>query len=99
YARGRIGGVEEAVAATWRWRSGAFPKLIQTVGPAGSGKSTFARGLPGVNAYVSLDDLREARGSRADQRANEAVLREGLDRLDKALAGGGNVVWDATSLN
>ncbi|WP_037680413.1 RNA ligase family protein [Streptomyces griseus] len=99
YARGRIGGVEEAVAATWRWRSGAFPKLIQTVGPAGSGKSTFARGLPGVNAYVSLDDLREARGSRADQRANEAVLREGLDRLDKALAGGGTVVWDATSLN
>ncbi|MGJ3558469.1 AAA family ATPase [Streptomyces sp. INA 01156] len=27
------------------------------------------------------------------------MLREGLDRLDSALAGGGTVVWDATSLN
>ncbi|MEU6193018.1 RNA ligase family protein [Streptomyces sp. NPDC047061] len=98
YALGRIGGADEAVAATWRWRSGAFPKLVQTVGPAGSGKSTFARGLPGVDAYVSLDDLREARGSRADQRANGEVLREGLGRLDRALAGGGTAVWDATSL-
>ncbi|UUU24362.1 RNA ligase family protein [Streptomyces sp. DSM 40750] len=103
YARGRIGGggggVEEAVAVTWRWRSGAFPKLIQLAGPAGSGKSTFARGLTGVDAYVSLDDLREARGARADQRANADVLRAGLDRLDGALAAGGTVVWDATSLN
>lgn len=98
YALGRIGSADEAVAATWRWRSGAFPKLVQTVGPAGSGKSTFARGLPGVDAYVSLDDLREARGSRADQRANGEVLREGLGRLERALAGGGTVVWDATSL-
>ncbi|MER6078609.1 RNA ligase family protein [Streptomyces sp. NPDC001833] len=98
YALGRIGSADEAVAATWRRRSGAFPKLVQTVGPAGSGKSTFARGLPGVDAYVSMDDLREARGSRADQRANGEVLREGLGRLDRALAGGGTVVWDATSL-
>ncbi|MGW0840222.1 RNA ligase family protein [Streptomyces sp. NPDC002787] len=99
YARGRISGADEAVAATWRWRSGAFPKLIQLVGPAGSGKSTFGRGLTGVDAYVSLDDLREARGARADQRANADVLRAGLDRLDGALAAGGTVVWDATSLN
>ncbi|MFJ8490853.1 RNA ligase family protein [Streptomyces sp. NPDC094038] len=98
YALGRIASADEAVAATWRWRSGAFPKLVQTVGPAGSGKSTFARGLPGVDAYVSLDDLREARGSRADQRANGEVLREGLGRLDRALAAGGTAVWDATSL-
>ncbi|MFJ9567397.1 RNA ligase family protein [Streptomyces fuscichromogenes] len=98
YALGRIGSADEAVAATWRWRSGTFPRLIQTVGPAGSGKSTFARGLPGVDAYVSLDDLREARGARADQRANAEVLRQGLGRLDRALAGGGTAVWDATSL-
>ncbi|MEW2305826.1 RNA ligase family protein [Streptomyces sp. NPDC006655] len=98
YALGRIGSADEAVAATWRRRSGVFPKLIQTVGPAGSGKSTFARGLAGVDAYVSLDDLREARGSRADQRANGEVLSEGLGRLDRALAAGGTVVWDATSL-
>ncbi|MFG6197561.1 RNA ligase family protein [Nonomuraea sp. JJY05] len=99
WARGRIATVEEAVAATWRWRSRPFPRLVQLVGPSGSGKSTFAAGLPGIDAYLSLDDLREARGSRADQRANREVLGEGLDRLDAALAAGGTVVWDATSLN
>ncbi|QFQ99786.1 AAA family ATPase [Streptomyces phaeolivaceus] len=98
YARGRVGGVDGAVAATWRWRSGAFPRLVQLVGPAGSGKSAFARGLGGVDTYVSLDELREARGARADQRANADVLREGLDRLDGALAAAGTTVWDATSL-
>ncbi|MFE6834156.1 RNA ligase family protein [Streptomyces sp. NPDC057705] len=90
--------VEEAVAATWQWRDGTFPRLVQLSGPSGSGKSTFARGLPGVDAYISLDDLRTARGSRADQRANAEVLGKGLDRLDAALARGGTVVWDATSL-
>ncbi|MFD5897956.1 RNA ligase family protein [Streptomyces sp. NPDC060366] len=102
WVEGRIRTVEEAVAATWRWRSGDFPRLIQLVGPSGSGKSTFAGGLTGVGARVSLDELRESRGSRADQRANGDVLRDGLDRLDRALARGGTggtVVWDATSLN
>ncbi|MBT2458834.1 RNA ligase family protein [Streptomyces sp. ISL-86] len=98
FARGGISTPKEAVAATWRWRDPALPQLVQLCGPSGSGKSTFARSLPGVTAYVSLDDLREARGSRADQRANPEVLREGLDRLDAALAAGGTVVWDATSL-
>ncbi|MCX4750273.1 AAA family ATPase [Kitasatospora sp. NBC_01287] len=99
WARGRLGTVEEAVAATWRWRSAEFPRLIQLVGPSGSGKSTFAAALPDIDARISLDDLREARGERADQRANQDVLREGLDRLDTALAAGGTVVWDATSLS
>ncbi|MFE9856798.1 RNA ligase family protein [Streptomyces sp. NPDC005780] len=99
YALGRLGTAEEAVAATWRWRSGDFPSLIHLVGPSGSGKSTFGRGLPGIATYLSLDDLRESRGSRADQSANADVLREGLDRLDAALVPGATVVWDATSLN
>ncbi|MET9610949.1 RNA ligase family protein [Streptomyces sp. NPDC006512] len=99
FGRGGISTPEEAVAATWRWRDAASrPRLVQLCGPSGSGKSTFARTLPGVDAYVGLDDLRAARGSRADQRANPEVLREGLDRLDRALAAGGTVVWDATSL-
>lgn len=99
YARGRITTAEEAVAATWRWRSGDFPSLIHLAGPSGSGKSTFGRGLPDTATYLSLDDLRESRGSRADQSANADVLREGLDRLDAALVPGATVVWDATSLN
>ncbi|WP_327589067.1 AAA family ATPase [Nonomuraea sp. NBC_00507] len=99
YARGRIATVDEAVAATWRWRSGRFPQLVHLVGPSGSGKSTFAASLPGIDVHLSLDDLRQARGSRADQRANQQVLGEGLDRLDAALSVGGTVVWDATSLN
>ncbi|MGC5411077.1 RNA ligase family protein, partial [Streptomyces sp. DT225] len=74
YAAGRVATAEEAVAATWRWRSGGFPRLVQLAGPSGSGKSTFGRGLPGVATYISLDDLRLARGSRADQSANGDVL-------------------------
>ncbi|WP_329499427.1 RNA ligase family protein [Kitasatospora herbaricolor] len=99
HAQGRTSTVEEAVAAGWRWRDGAFPRLVQLTGPAGSGKSAFAARLTGVDTRISLDDLRTARGSRADQRANGDVLREGLDRLDTALAAGRTVVWDATSLN
>ncbi|WP_392894562.1 RNA ligase family protein [Streptomyces sp. LN699] len=103
FARGKAHTAEEAVAATWRWRDGAFPRLVQLCGPSGSGKSTFAGSLPGVSAYVSLDELRAARGSRGDQKDNADVLREGLDRLSLALAAatrtGGTVVWDATSLN
>ncbi len=99
YAAGHLAGTDAAVAATWRLRSGAFPRLIHLVGPSGSGKSTFAAGLPGIDARVCLDDLRSARGSRSDQRANADVLREGLGRLDSALAAGpATVVWDATSL-
>ncbi|MFI0204786.1 MULTISPECIES: RNA ligase family protein [Streptomyces] len=100
FGQGRISGsaVEEAVAATWQWREGTFPRLVQLSGPSGSGKSTFGRELPGVDTYISLDELREARGSRPDQRSNAEVLSEGLDRLDAALTRGGTVVWDATSL-
>ncbi|MEU8926092.1 RNA ligase family protein [Kitasatospora sp. NPDC048545] len=105
FALGRISGVEEAVAATWRRRDGGFPRLVHLCGPSGSGKSSFAAGLAGVTARISLDDLRAARGSRSDQRDNAVVLREGLARLDAALAAPGTdgagptVVWDATSLN
>ncbi|MFD0205849.1 MULTISPECIES: RNA ligase family protein [Saccharothrix] len=92
---GRVLGVDEAVAATWRWRSGDFPSLVQLVGLSGSGKSTFAAGVP-ADVRVSLDDLREEAGDRADQRVE--VLRAGLDRLDAALRDRRTAVWDATSL-
>jgi predicted kinase len=99
FANGRLNTAAEAVAATWRWRDGAFPRLIQLVGPSGSGKSSFARQLMGVDRYVAMDSVRAERGDRADQAANGEVLRDGLARLDAALATGATVVWDATSLN
>ncbi len=91
-SEGRLHTPVEVEAVTWRWRSGDFPRLIVMVGPAGSGKSTFVSTLD-VDEVVSLDDL------RAEQGATAAVLHDGLDRLDKALARGGTVVWDATALN
>ncbi|QDY78520.1 RNA ligase family protein [Streptomyces qinzhouensis] len=97
YAKGRITGADDAVAATWRRRDGRFPELVHLVGPSGSGKSTYARTVR-ADRRISLDALREEAGSRTDQRSNGAVLRRGLDRLDRALADGGTVVWDATSL-
>ncbi|MDH6137181.1 putative kinase [Kitasatospora sp. MAA4] len=97
-ALGRIGTAQEALARGWRLREGEFPRLVVMVGPSGSGKSGFARALPGVDEVLALDDLREARGDRSDQRANAAVLSEGLARLDAALTGRRTVVWDATSL-
>lgn len=99
YALGRITTVEEAVALSWRWRTGNFPRLVVTVGPSGSGKSTFTSGLTGIAEVVSLDELRRANGARSGQRDNAAVLRAGLSRLDDALADDRTVVWDATSLN
>lgn len=98
YALGRVTTAEEAVAATWRWRSGDFPRLVLLCGPSGSGKSTYARTLPGIATYLALDDLREARGDRADQSANAEVVREAAERLDRALLPRTTTVWDATSL-
>ncbi|HEY0697032.1 MAG TPA: ATP-binding protein, partial [Micromonospora sp.] len=99
HALGRVHTADEAVAATWRWRTGDFPRLVVTVGCSGSGKSSFVRTLAGVDTVVSLDELRQSRGSRSDQRANPELLREALRRLDAALTGRATVVWDATSLN
>ncbi|MBS2549482.1 AAA family ATPase [Catenulispora sp. NL8] len=105
FAEGRISSAEEAAAATWRWRDGDFPRLLHLVGVSGSGKSSTASALAGrantdtdSTVLVSLDDLRTARGSRADQSANQEVLSAGLRLLDEALARGADVVWDATSL-
>lgn len=98
YARGTVGGAREAVAATWRWRDGAFPRLIQLVGPSGSGKSRFAAGVR-ADRWISLDALREEAGDRTDQRADNDVLRRAVARLDAALADGGTTVWDATGID
>lgn len=98
FAAGRIATAEEGRAYTWRWRDGGFPRLVLTSGPSGSGKSTFIAGLDDPDV-ISLDDLRAARGSRGDQKANTGILHSALDALDAALAAGRSVVWDATSIN
>lgn len=100
FAEGRLASSEEAVAATWRWREGTFPKVLHMVGVSGSGKSSTAAALAGREntVLVSLDDLRTDRGSRSDQSANQEVLTEGLRLLDDALSQGADAVWDATSL-
>ncbi|GAA0394269.1 hypothetical protein Acor_66270 [Acrocarpospora corrugata] len=97
YALGRISTADEGIARGWRWRTGDFPRLIITVGPSGSGKSTFAQTLG--QPIISLDELREARGSRSDQGANPDIYRAALQKLDTSLAGGGTTIWDATALN
>jgi predicted kinase len=98
HAEGRLGAPGAAAAYTWRWRTGGFPRVILLVGPAGSGKSRFAATLSTVDEVVSMDELRAARGDRADQRGNTAVHHAALDRLDAALTGTRTVVWDATGL-
>jgi predicted kinase len=98
-ARCRISTAAEAIALTWRWRSGDFPHVIAMIGPSGSGKSQFIAALKGIDEVVSLDDLREARGSRSDQSANATVFHVGVRQLERALRPGRTVVWDATSLN
>ncbi|MFI9383683.1 RNA ligase family protein [Kutzneria sp. NPDC052558] len=98
-ARCRISTAAEAIPLTWRWRSGEFPRLVAMIGPSGSGKSHFVDSLKGIDEAVSLDDLRAARGRRADQSDNAAVFHIGVRRLERALTAGRTVVWDATSLN
>jgi predicted kinase len=98
WVEGRLRSPEEAIAATWRWRDGAFPRLTVMIGPSGSGKSTFVANHAEGATVVSLDGLRAVRGSRTDQSANAEILKEGLDRLALHLAAGESVVWDATSL-
>jgi predicted kinase len=97
-ARCRISTAAEAIPLTWRWRAGDFPRLIAMIGPSGSGKSRFVDSVE-ADEVVSLDVLREARGSREDQSDNNAVFHIAARQLERALTGRRTVVWDATSLN
>lgn len=103
WSEGKLASVEEAAAATWKFRGRELPQLIQLSGPSGSGKSRFAAGLlPDVARVVSMDDLRAERGSRAAQRSNPEILTAALADLEAALraaAPGTRVLWDATGLN
>jgi protein phosphatase len=75
------------------------PCLVVLIGPAGAGKSTFARTHFERDEIVSSDELREAiAGDAADQSRNRAVFGA-LDRaVARRLATGRTTVVDATNL-
>ena len=97
FTESKLQSPEEALAIAHPMRRVLPPRLVITVGPSGSGKSTFADrlGCP----VISLDRLRAARGDRADQSDNDAVLRRAVDLLEAAMRAGGQAVWDATALD
>ncbi|MBA0054020.1 hypothetical protein E0L36_25165 [Streptomyces sp. AJS327] len=72
--------------------------LVVLIGPAGSGKSTFARRVP-ASWRVCLDDLREmVSGDAADQSATPVAVRvQGLV-LEERLARGLTTLVDSTNL-
>ena len=88
-------------------RGGDLAVAVRRVPPAdpsgravGQREEHLRRRPPGHRRVISLDDLRQARGSRADQRANG---RRSAGGSGPARRGAGRraatVVWDATSLN
>lgn len=87
-----------ALAAARQHTLEDFAELVVLVGASGSGKSTYCRTQLPDHQVIALDDLRAARGDRADQSANDAVLRDARESLREALRSPSRVVWDATSL-
>ncbi len=99
WVEGQVRSAEQAVAATYSLRAESPGWLTLMIGPAGSGKSTVTRDHFAESAVVSLDALREKRGSRADQSANSELLQVALRLLEDGLRQRRAVVWDATSLS
>ncbi len=99
WAEGRLVSPEEAAIATFSVARRPIASAAVMAGVSGSGKSTFARVHLSDHRVISLDDLREGRGARADQSANDAVLREGLRLFDAGLGALEHTAWDATGLD
>lgn len=75
-----------------------MPTLYVPVGIPGSGKSTYAKSLSGVE-IISTDGIRsELTGSEENQTQNNRVFKVAHSRLVKALRDGKDVVFDATNL-
>jgi predicted kinase len=75
------------------------PTLWALVGPPGAGKTSLRPAFPGA-AVISLDDLRAARsccGMNQDPDLRDEVVAQARSRAAAFLAGGRDVVWDATN--
>ena len=73
-------------------------RLNLLVGPAGSGKSTWAREHLGSAVIVSSDLMREElTGDPADQSQNYLVFQRCVDRIRSLLKAGETVTFDATN--
>lgn len=95
YAKKKIFTPEEGISRAYEWRKHC-PSLTLLCGPPGSGKSSVASRYEHV---VSLDQLREEIvGDRSCQKKNGQVRQEAKQRLQKHLASGHDVCFDATSL-
>ena len=72
------------------------PTLYVTIGPAGSGKSTFVNTMRNVDV-ISTDELRkEMFGDAADQHYSGRVFKAAHEMTRRWLSMGMNVVFDAT---
>lgn len=75
------------------------PCLVVLVGPAGSGKTTFAMRHFGPAEVVSSDALREViTGDAGDQSANRAVFAALHREVARRLEAGSSAVVDATNV-
>lgn len=98
FEAGVIHTPDEAVARSHDARGG-FPKLVVTVAPSGSGKTSHVTEHFPEHEVISLDALRaELGGDASSQRLNGQVMQLGRERLREALRRGRRVVWDATGL-
>lgn len=73
-----------------------IPTLYVMIGPAGSGKTTYAKTIRAV--HISPDNIREEMfGDAAIQDRPELVFHEAYERMLDALCAGKSVVFDATN--
>ena len=76
------------------------PELIMTIGPQGSGKSTWARKYAAENPdilYLCTDKLRAEMGyGEADQSVNSLIYGRMKQKMESALRKGQSVLLDAT---
>jgi predicted kinase len=100
YLNGEIANTHEAIdwlsanRNEWKWGN-----LYMTVGPPGSGKSSWIEKNYSMLPVISSDQLRvEITGDITNQSENENVFKIAHSRIREILHGGKKVVYDATNL-